>query len=132
VKQVQVERDGEAVPSAVERDAQEARRLLARAESEKAAITERLRETSAALLDANQTLAQIPLLEHRIEERIEENVWLVRERAGFEAEIERLGEENARIAEEAAALRVHIEALEGSRSWRLFAPLRRLRQVFRR
>jgi predicted nucleic acid-binding Zn-ribbon protein len=138
MEQAHIESGAEAAPVAAERDAREARRLLARAESERDAVTERLRETSAALLDANQELAKIPLLEHRLEERREENVWLVGERERLEGEIERLGpengrlgEENARLAEEVAALRAHLEALEGSRSWRLLAPLRRLRRMFR-
>lgn len=67
-----------------------------------------------------------------MDELREENVWLVGERTRFEAEIERLGGENARLAEDAVALRAHVEALEGSKSWRLLAPLRRLRRVIRR
>lgn len=86
---------------------------------------ERLRETSAALLDANQKLAQIPLLAHRADALREENVWLVGERQRLEAEIERRGEE-------IAALRQRLDELQGSRSWRLLAPLRRLRRVGRR
>jgi predicted nuclease with TOPRIM domain len=100
------------------------RRLLARAESESAAVAERLRDATTALLDANQRLAQVPLLEHRMEGLRRENVWLVEERRGLEAEI-------ARLREEVASLRARIETIEGSRSWRLLAPLRRLRQALR-
>jgi FtsZ-binding cell division protein ZapB len=56
------------------------------------------------------------LLEHRLEERREENVWLVGERERLESEIERLGSENARLREEAATLRARIGGLEGQGS----------------
>lgn len=70
----------------------------AQATAREAATAKRLRETAAALLDANQELAQIPLLKHRLAE---------------------LHEEHARLYE-------RYNAIEGSRSWRLTDPLRRL------
>jgi predicted nucleic acid-binding Zn-ribbon protein len=96
-------------PTPAAADAGEVRRLLVRAESEREALAERLRETSAALLDANQALAQIPLLQHQIAEAREENVWLLAERT-------RLDEECAGLREEAAGLRARIEAFERSNS----------------
>lgn len=132
MKQAHVEHDPEAKLAADELDVREVRRLLAQAESDRDAVAERLQGTSAALLEANQSLAQIPLLEHRIEERRVENVWLVGERARLEEENEQLRGESARLRGEAAALRARAAELEGSKSWRLLAPLRRLRRMVSR
>lgn len=71
-------------------------RLLALAEDQREQVTEQLRETSAALLDANQSLARVPALEFRLKEAEEARVALLQE-------------------------------IESSLSWRLTAPLRRLR-----
>lgn len=62
-------------------------RLVAEAESAAREASRRLDEISASLLEANQALAQIPLLEFRVEELLRENVWLVEERARLEARI---------------------------------------------
>lgn len=133
VRQSELNRDLAAErPVEGEEGALEARRQLAVARSELAVAEERLRATADALLEANQSLARIPVLEQRLEERREENVWLVGERAGLEEEIERFGRENRLLTEENATQRRHAEALEGSRSWRLLAPLRRLRSSLRR
>jgi ubiquinone/menaquinone biosynthesis C-methylase UbiE len=77
---------------------------LARARGEAAQAGEReaiaqgrLEETAAALLDANQELAQIPLLRHRL----------------------------AAIEEQHAKLSAEYHALLGSTSWKITAPLRR-------
>lgn len=65
-------------------------------ERERAALKQ-LEETSAALLDANQELAQIPLLRHRL----------------------------AMIEEQHAKLSAEYHAVLGSTSWKVTAPLRR-------
>jgi SAM-dependent methyltransferase len=79
---------------------------LANSKGETAAAVERevqaerrLQETATALLDANQELAQVPLLRHRL------------------AELEQLH----------ADLSAEYHALLGSKSWRVTAPLRRSR-----
>ena len=76
----------------------DARHALAQIAEREAAVVKRLRETAAALLDANQELAQIPQLKHRL----------------------------AELHEEHAQLWARFNEIEGSRSWRLTAPLRRL------
>jgi predicted nucleic acid-binding Zn-ribbon protein len=68
-------------------DGDGAAREIARLEAEVASLSKRLHTTSAALLDANQRLAQLPLLEAEAEARREESVWLVGERAGLEERI---------------------------------------------
>lgn len=78
----------------------EAARALAQAVAAEAAAKTRLQEVGTALLEANQSLAQLPALQHRFEEL--------------------------------QALRAHIKTLEGSRSWRYMAPLRRIRRLFSR
>lgn len=92
-------------------------RELARVAADGESTEERLRVASAALLDANQRLAQLPLMESRVEAAIEESVWLVAERG--------------RLEERIATLQAHVDLIEGSRSWRLAAPLRRLRRALR-
>jgi SAM-dependent methyltransferase len=77
------------------------RRLLAITEARQAETAEMLGEASGALLEANQRLAQIPVLEHQLEE--------------------------AR-----ATLLQTVRDVEGSVSWRLTAPLRRLQALRRR
>jgi 2-polyprenyl-3-methyl-5-hydroxy-6-metoxy-1,4-benzoquinol methylase len=74
-----------------------ARHAVAQAAEREAATLGRLRETAAALLDANQELAQIPLLKYRL----------------------------AELHQEHAHLWGRFNEIEGSRSWRLTAPLRR-------
>lgn len=93
-------------------------RELARAQVDEASALERLRATSAGLLEANQRLAQLPLMANRVELVLEENVWLVEERTRLEERIERL--------------QARIDVIESSKSWRLSGPLRRLRQALRR
>jgi SAM-dependent methyltransferase len=78
----------------------EARRHLAESADREMALRERLNETAAALHGANQELAQVPVLHHRV----------------------------AQAQEEATTLRL---TYENSRSWRLTAPLRRLKQRLR-
>jgi 2-polyprenyl-3-methyl-5-hydroxy-6-metoxy-1,4-benzoquinol methylase len=75
------------------------RRLLAQVEAREAELTGRLRETSAALLDANQSLAQIPLLAHQRD----------------------------LLAHQREVACTAIKNVEDSISWRITAPLRRLR-----
>jgi ubiquinone/menaquinone biosynthesis C-methylase UbiE len=75
-------------------------RTLAGAEAREASVQERLQRTAVALLEANQSLAQLPSIRYRHDE--------------FER------------------LEAHVEMLEGSRSWRYMAPLRRIRNFFRR
>lgn len=84
----------------LERDSQES---LARAEERKRLAEGRAREASSSLLEANQELAQIPLLKHRL----------------------------AELHEEHAQLWGRFNELEGSRSWRFTSPLRRFRAYFR-
>jgi len=86
-------------------------RRLAEAERGLADVSARLRDTSTALLEANQELARIPVLESRLEE---------------------LRAATARLEDELERARAKTRALEGSRSWRLLAPLRRLRASVRR
>jgi len=81
-----------------------ARQALAQSAAREAAATERLRETAAALLDANQELAQIPLLRHRMEV---------------------LQEQYDHVCE------LCVE-MQGSTSWRVTAPLRRLSHALSR
>ena len=84
----------------------------ARTEADEASLSERLQATSAALLEANQRLAQLPLMASEVESRRAESVWLVEERARLEQRI--------------ADLQARLDVIERSRSWRLTAPLRRL------
>lgn len=84
---------------------------LARTEAEEASLSERLQATSAALLEANQRLAQLPLMAAEVESRRAESIWLVDERA--------------RLEEQIALLEARVDEVERSRSWRLTAPLRR-------
>jgi len=72
----------------------------ARHERDARETAEQLRQTSVALLEANQKLAQIPLLEFRMEQ-----VWEARE--WFE-------EDNARLRAENDELRAENEALRAS------------------
>jgi hypothetical protein len=111
--------------------AEDARRALARAESARASVEIRLRETSVALFDASQSLAQIPLLQHQVAETREENVWFLGERNRLVEENERLLGEAEGLRGEINTLRAHVDALEGSWSWRLSAPVRRLGRAFR-
>jgi 2-polyprenyl-3-methyl-5-hydroxy-6-metoxy-1,4-benzoquinol methylase len=78
-----------------------ARQAVAQSAARESAATERLREASAALLEANQELAQLPLLRHRMEVLQEEH-------------------------EHVCALFAEVQS---STSWRLTAPLRRLALV---
>lgn len=89
---------------AVELDSQ---KKVAQAAERETEATRRLQETSAALLDANQQLVQIPVLEHRLTELQSHH--------------------DAQYAELSAR---HAEALT-SRSWRLTAPLRGIGRLFR-
>jgi hypothetical protein len=59
-----------------EREAAEAGRARHEAEAREAKLAERLRETSKALVDANQELAQGPLLKHRLAEMYDHNAGL--------------------------------------------------------
>jgi 2-polyprenyl-3-methyl-5-hydroxy-6-metoxy-1,4-benzoquinol methylase len=93
------DRDSKGTVAAVERDA---RLALAQASEREADLGKRLEKTSRALLDANQELAQIPLLKHRL----------------------------AELHEEHAHLWARFGEIEGSRSWRTTAPLRRLGAFF--
>jgi SAM-dependent methyltransferase len=106
-----VEEDARVRSEAVEAEARDrlavvendARHGLARAEAAEASALDRLRAVGGELLEANQLLARLPLLEQRAEE----------------LRVERDG------------LAARLLAIEGSRSWRLAAPLRRLRRVLR-
>jgi SAM-dependent methyltransferase len=73
---------------------------LAHSKGETADIQKRLEETATALLEANQELAQIPLLRHRL------------------AELEHLHSD----------LSHNYHQVIGSKSWRITAPLRRARK----
>lgn len=84
---------------------------LARIEADEASLSKRLEAASAALLEANQRLAQLPLMAAEVESRRAESVWLV--------------EERARLEEQIALLEARVGEVERSRSWRLTAPLRR-------
>lgn len=81
----------------------DARQLLAQASAREAELTKRLEKTARALVDAHQELAQVPLLKHRL----------------------------AELHEEHAHLWARFNEIEGSRSWRGTAPLRRFRAFFR-
>lgn len=89
----------------------EARAELAIAADRAQRLEARLGETAAALLEANQSLAHIPLLESQLEELRAAHAW-------FEGE---LGRASARL-----------RVIERSRSWRLTAPLRRVGRLARR
>lgn len=95
----EAKRDSEGAVTALERDA---RQSLAQAAAREAALGKRLEETSRALVDANQELAQVPLLKHRL----------------------------AELHEEHAQLWARFNEIESSRSWRVTAPLRRFRAFF--
>lgn len=73
------------------------RKLLAQVEARESEVVARLGETSAELLEAEQSLTQMPLLTHRVHE-----------------------------------LHGTLVSMERSLSWRLTAPLRRLRRLQRR
>lgn len=114
-------------------------RRVAQAEWEAQEALERLRQTSLALLEANQSLAQLPLLEFRLEEAQRERERLgadcerlEAEAAELRAHTAQLEQESARLAQDAADARARADIVETSRSWRLLAPLRRLRAAFRR
>lgn len=77
-----------------------AQHALAVEESRRDQATSQLRDTSAALLEANQALARVPALEFRLKEAEEERVALLSE-------------------------------VKNSLSWRITAPLRRLRTFLR-
>lgn len=79
----------------------ETKKYLARVVAENEAIADQLRQASNSLLEANQHLAQVPVLKHRLEEAHAERQALMRE-------------------------------VEGSLSWRITAPLRRLSALRRR
>lgn len=81
----------------------ETRRVLAQVTAEKEEIIAQLGQASTALLDANQRLARIPVLEHRLEE----------------------------AHAQARAIASGIEEIEKSLSWRITAPLRRLKGLGR-
>lgn len=118
----------DAVMSAVDSEA----RRVARAERDAQELAERLRETSVTLLEANQSLARLPLLEFRLEQVQGECERLAAESAGLREELTRLREERARLGEDAARAWARVRAFEASHSWRLLAPLRRARAALRR
>jgi 2-polyprenyl-3-methyl-5-hydroxy-6-metoxy-1,4-benzoquinol methylase len=101
----------EASRIAVEQEAQarieqlekESQHLLAQGQERERLADARLREVSKSLVDANQELAQIPLLKHRL----------------------------AELHEEHADLWRRFNTVEGSRSWRMTEPLRKFRAYFR-
>lgn len=78
----------------------EAHRSVARATAAEQSATERLQDTSRALLDAEQALAQIPLMQSRVQEQLEENRQLLS----------------------------RLNALEGSLTWRMTEPVRRIKR----
>ncbi len=96
----------QAARTSLERAENEARDALAEvarlAEAEQAALR-RLRDSNAALLEAHQSLAQIPLLQHRMQD---------------------MREDHARQS-------ARLQAIERSKSWRLMSPLRRVRRLMR-
>jgi O-antigen biosynthesis protein len=99
--QAQVEAAEEAVAAAaakLEQQELEAARALREAEAREARLNERLQATGNALVDANQELAQMPLLKHRL----------------------------AEMYGETAASKAQLDQLLGSRSWRITGFLRRL------
>jgi hypothetical protein len=81
----------------------EAERDLREAERQVAKLSLQLRETSEALVDANQELAQMPLLKHRLAEMYEQN----------------------------AALKGQLHNLIGSRSWQLTEFLRKINRALK-
>jgi hypothetical protein len=82
---------------------EEIEKAAAQAEAREAATALRLREASAALVAANQELARIPVLEHRLAVAQEEKEELLRR-------LQEAGES--------------FQEVTGSSSWRLTAPLR--------
>lgn len=82
----------------------ETERNLHEAESRAAQLAQQLREASEALIDANQELAQMPLLKHRLAEMYDQN----------------------------AALRGQLNDLIGSRSWQLTEFLRKINHALKR
>jgi DNA polymerase/3'-5' exonuclease PolX len=83
--------------------AREALRLEAQLAEQEAEAARKLGEVGAALIDANQELAQVPLLKHRLAEMYGQN----------------------------AALEVQLNQLMGSRSWQVTGFLRRLSAVLK-
>lgn len=81
----------------------ETRRALAQAAERESSLEVRLRATGASLLEANQALAQVPVLHHRFGE--------------LQVHCQSI---EARLAE-----------IESSKSWRYMGALRRLRHAFR-
>jgi FtsZ-binding cell division protein ZapB len=113
-------------------------RRVVQAERDAQEALGRLRQTSLSLLEANQSLARIPLLEFRAEEIWRERVRLAEENDGLRRERDELRErnvhiedENARLEQDVAQAWERVRGFEESRSWRLLAPLRRLRAAFR-
>jgi ubiquinone/menaquinone biosynthesis C-methylase UbiE len=95
-----IEQEAKARIEQLERESQQ---LLAQGQERERLADARLHEVSKNLVDANQELAQIPLLKHRL----------------------------AELHEEHAELWGRFNILEGSRSWRMTEPLRRFRAYFR-
>jgi 2-polyprenyl-3-methyl-5-hydroxy-6-metoxy-1,4-benzoquinol methylase len=87
----------------IEQLEKESQQLLAQGQERERQADARLRGVSKSLVDANQELAQIPLLKHRL----------------------------AELNDEHAELWRRFNVLEGSRSWRMTGPLRRFRAYFR-
>jgi hypothetical protein len=82
----------------------EAERDLHDAEGRVAELSQQLREVNEALIDANQELAQLPLLKHRLAEMYDQN----------------------------AALKGQLHDLIGSRSWQLTEFLRKINRALKR
>ena len=78
-------------------------RARAEAGEREAQLSERLKEAGSALIDANQELAQLPLLKHRL----------------------------AEIYRESAAYQAELNQLLGSRSWRITGFLRKVSATFK-
>jgi SAM-dependent methyltransferase len=93
----------EQVAKAGRRGEAQAQRALQEAEAREAKLEKRLQETSAALIDANQELAQAPLLKHRLAEMYDQN----------------------------AALKAHLEKVLDSRSWQVTGFLRKLSHMLK-
>jgi hypothetical protein len=89
--------------AAAEEEQLGAARALHEGEVREARLSERLRASSKALMDANQELAQLPLLKHRLAEMHDQN----------------------------AALRAQLQEVIGSRSWQVTGFLRKLTAVLK-
>jgi 2-polyprenyl-3-methyl-5-hydroxy-6-metoxy-1,4-benzoquinol methylase len=125
-----------AVPSDAASQLADLRTGLGRAKAELVALGERSRELKQAGAELETTSAELELL-RRAHEAQGRNV--ISERLSFAAQLAELDRERGQLREEAEwrkgvmeQLEQHVATLEGSRTFRYTAPLRRVAAAFRR